>query len=89
MVSIHRVLGYVTRPPFAFWLADDLLLPAIGGACLAIFGDRKIFAVSGILSLCACEFMFYDGEPLHLFCPCTVIDTMLLAAPWWQHSREK
>jgi len=83
-VTLHRVFGYVGRPPFTFQLAGDLLLLASGGACVAIIANRWIFGAVLTWALGATALMFYPGEPLHIFGPATTLGTAILALGWWK-----
>jgi len=83
-MSLHRGLGYVAHSDFRFQLVGDLLVLAMGGACLAVFAHRVLYLSAAVWVAGACVLPFYPGEPLHIFAPASVLGIAILAYAWWR-----
>jgi hypothetical protein len=87
VITIHRAYGFFLRPPLAFSLAQDLLLLAAVGSCIAVTVERLYVVPVAVWLVGSLVAVSYDDDPLHVFAPSMIIGIALLTAITWRRAR--
>jgi eukaryotic-like serine/threonine-protein kinase len=80
VITIHRAYGLFLRPPLGLSLAQDLLLLATTGACIAVTVERLYMVPVVVWLVGSVICVSYDDDPLHVFAPSMIVGIALLTA---------